>query len=206
MTGRGLPSHSTIGAVVHHFDRQYLREGGIEGLPPDARPPVRPLKGQMLAVRMDPAAPLLNHVVWGPGVYLVPRRDGRLLIGATVEEKGFDSDVTAGGMFDLLRDTWDILPGIEELPIEETWVGHRPTSRDDAPILGPTPVEGLVLATGHHRNGILLAPITADAVSRYILTGELDESIRPFGLDRFGLGADNSGRNTTTRQRAEASA
>jgi glycine oxidase len=195
---------------IHEADVVLLAAGawsrGIEGVPPEARPPVRPLKGQMLSLRMDPAAPLLSHVVWAPGVYLVPRRDGRLLIGATVEEKGFDSDLTAGGMFDLLRDTWDVLPGIEELPIEETWVGHRPTSLDDAPILGPTPVEGLVLATGHHRNGILLAPVTADAVSRYILTGELDESIQRFGLDRFGLSADNSGRYTTTGQRAEANA
>jgi len=195
---------------LHEADVVLLAAGawsrGIDGLPPEARPPVRPLKGQMLSVRMDPAAPLLSHVVWAPGVYLVPRRDGRLLIGATVEEKGFDSDVTAGGLFDLLRDTWDVLPGIEELPVDETWVGHRPTSRDDAPILGPTPVEGLVVATGHHRNGILLAPVTADAVSRFILTGALDESIRPFGLDRFGLAADNRGHREKSGQRAGAGA
>jgi glycine oxidase len=191
---------------IHEADVVLLAAGawsrGIEGVPPEARPPVRPLKGQMLSVRMDPAEPLLSHVVWAPGVYLVPRRDGRLLIGATVEEKGFDTDMTAGGLFDLLRDTWDVLPGIEELPIDETWVGHRPTSRDDAPILGPTPVDGLVLATGHHRNGILLAPVTADAVSRFILTGALDESIRPFGLDRFGLSKDNSNPRERTGQRA----
>jgi glycine oxidase len=191
---------------IHEADVVLLAAGawsrGIEGVPPEARPPVRPLKGQMLSVRMDPAEPLLSHVVWAPGVYLVPRRDGRLLIGATVEEKGFNTDMTAGGLFDLLRDTWDVLPGIEELPIDETWVGHRPTSRDDAPILGPTPVDGLVLATGHHRNGILLAPVTADAVSRFILTGALDESIRPFGLDRFGLSKDNSNPRERTGQRA----
>jgi glycine oxidase len=191
---------------IHEADVVLLAAGawsrGIEGVPPEARPPVRPLKGQMLSVRMDPAEPLLSHVVWAPGVYLVPRRDGRLLIGATVEEKGFDTDMTAGGLFDLLRDAWDVLPGIEELPIDETWVGHRPTSRDDAPILGPTPVDGLVLATGHHRNGILLAPVTADAVSRFILTGALDESIRPFGLDRFGLSKDNSNPRERTGQRA----
>ena len=108
----------------------------IGGLPPDRRPPVRPVKGQMLALRMDPAAPLLNHVLWAPGAYLVPRRDGRLIVGATVEEKGFDDTVTAGGMLTLLEAAWRAVPAVEELPIAEIWVGHRPGSRDDAPILG----------------------------------------------------------------------
>ena len=158
---------------------------GIEGLPEDLRPPVRPIKGQALALQMDRESPLLHHVVWAPGVYLVPRNDGRLIIGATVEEKGFDATLTAGGVLDLLRDTWEALPGVTELPIVETWVGHRPSSRDDAPILGPTSVEGLVMATGHHRNGILLAPITADAVSHYILSGKIMPAIAPFSIDRF---------------------
>jgi len=135
---------------------------------------------------MDPAEPLLRHVVWTPGVYLIPRLDGRLLVGATVEERGFDDRLTAGGILSLLDGAWRALPGVEELPIDEMWVGFRPSSRDDAPILGPSPVvEGLVLATGHHRNGILLLPVTADAVARLILTGTVDESIRPFGIDRF---------------------
>jgi glycine oxidase len=158
---------------------------GLEGLPKDVRPPVRPLKGQMIATQMDLSAPLLQHVVWAPGVYLVPRNDGRLIIGATVEEKGFEDCLTAGGVLDLLRDTWEALPGVTELPIVEMWVGHRPTSRDDAPILGPTSVDGLVMATGHHRNGILLTPITADAVSHFILSGEVMPSIQPFSIDRF---------------------
>ncbi|MGF1611750.1 MAG: glycine oxidase ThiO [Kiloniellales bacterium] len=158
---------------------------GLAGLPPEALPPVRPVKGQMLALQMDPAMPLLRHVLWAPGIYLVPRRDGRLLIGATVEEKGFDDQLTAGGVFSLIEAAWRAVPTIEELPIVESWVGFRPTSRDDAPILGPTPVEGLVLATGHHRNGILLAPVTADAVSRFILSGEVPPEIAGFGLERF---------------------
>src|SRR5690606_18310604 len=133
----------------------------------------------------DPAEPILRHVLWAPGVYLVPRKDGRLIIGATTEEKGFDPSLTAGGVFALLEASWRALPTVEELAIDEMWVGFRPGSRDDAPILGPTPVEGLVLATGHHRNGILLAPVTADAVSHYILRGEVPPSIRPFGIDRF---------------------
>jgi glycine oxidase len=157
----------------------------LPGLPEAARPPVRPVKGQMLALDMPPDSPILTHVVWGPGLYLVPRLSGRLLVGATVEEKGYDESITAGGVFSLLEAAWRALPAIEELPIAETWVGFRPTSRDDAPILGPTSLDGLFVATGHHRNGILLAPVTADLVSRAILTGALPEPLRPFTIDRF---------------------
>lgn len=161
---------------------------GLAGLPPEARPPVRPVKGQMIALQMPTDPPLLRHVVWGRDVYLVPRQDGRLLIGATVEEKGFDARLTAGGVYNLLRRAWETLPAIDELPIVETWAGLRPGSRDDAPILGTTPVEGLILATGHYRNGILLAPVTAQAISHLIRTGETPEIIRPFGLQRFQRG------------------
>jgi glycine oxidase len=159
----------------------------IGGLAPPLLPPVRPIKGQMLALRMDPAAPLVTHVLWGPGVYLVPRLDGRLIVGGTVEEKGFDSTLTAGGLLTLLEAAWRLVPAIEELPIDELWVGHRPGSRDDAPILGPAPLEGLVYATGHHRNGILLAPVTADAIARLVRDGTIDPAIRPFGIERFTL-------------------
>jgi glycine oxidase len=158
---------------------------GIGGLPPDRRPPVRPVKGQMLALRMNAAAPLLNHVLWAPGAYLVPRRDGRLIVGGTVEEKGFDDKITAGGMLTLLEAAWRAVPAIEELPIDEIWVGHRPGSRDDAPILGRGPLEDLFYATGHHRNGILLAPVTADAMARLVLDDVVESAIRPFGLERF---------------------
>ena len=157
----------------------------IEGLPSAARPPVRPVKGQMLSLRMDARAPLLRHVVWAPDVYLVPRHDGRLLVGATVEEKGFDPHLTAGGQLTLLNAAWRALPGIEDLPLEESWVGFRPGSRDDAPILGRGAVEGLVYATGHHRNGILLTPITAQTIAGLILDGQSDPVIAPFALDRF---------------------
>jgi glycine oxidase len=157
----------------------------IDGLPPDRRPPVRPVKGQMLALRMDANAPLLTHVLWAPGAYLVPRRDGRLIVGATVEEKGFDETITAGGVMALLDAAWRAVPAVEELPIDEIWVGHRPGSRDDAPILGPGPLQGLFYATGHHRNGILLAPVTADAMAQLILDGTVDPAIQSFGLERF---------------------
>ena len=158
---------------------------GIAGIAPPLRPPVRPVKGQTLALRMDPAAPLLSHVVWGPNVYMVPRRDGRLILGATVEEKGFDSTLTAGGVLALLEAAWRVVPAVEELPVDEMWVGHRPGSRDDAPILGVGPVDGVVYATGHHRNGILLAPVTADAIARLVLDGQVDPAIRAFGMERF---------------------
>ena len=157
----------------------------LAGLPEAARPAVRPIKGQMLALGMDPAAPLLSHVLWTPRVYLVPRGDGRLIVGATTEERGFDTAITAGGMFSLLEGAWRALPAIEELPIIETWVGFRPGSRDDAPLLGPHGPEGLVFATGHHRNGILLAPLTAELIARYLLEGAIDPAMHPFLPDRF---------------------
>ncbi len=181
-----------LGERVHRAEVVVLAAGAwsrdIDGLPEAARPPVRPLKGQALALRMDPAAPLIEHVLWVPKGYMVPRNDGRLLIGATVEERGFDESLTAGGVFALLESAWRALPAIEELAIDEFWVGFRPGSRDDLPILGPTPVDGLMLASGHHRNGILLAPITAEAVAQQVLTGRPLPGTEPFGIDRFGSG------------------
>lgn len=148
--------------------------------------PVRPVKGQMLALKMDPAHPLLSHVLWAPGSYMVPRGDGRLILGATTEEKGFDPDLTAGGQLALLTHAWRAVPGIEELSILEQWVGFRPGSRDDAPILGPSPeVEGLIYATGHRRNEILLLPVTTKVIVDLILEGRLDAVAAPFGAERF---------------------
>lgn len=178
-----------VDGVIRPADHVVLAAGawsrGIAGLPPEAVPPVRPVKGQMLALKMDPAAPLLRHVVWAPTAYLVPRLDGRLIVGATVEERGFDERLTAGGVLALLEGAWRVLPGVEELPIDEMWVGFRPGSRDDSPVLGATAVDGLTLATGHHRNGILLAPITAAAIARLVLTGETDPAIAGFRVGRF---------------------
>lgn len=162
----------------------------IAGIPAAYLPPVRPIKGQMLSLQMDPAAPLLRHVLWLPRGYLVPRRDGRLMIGGTVEERGFDTNLTAGGLFALIEGAWRAIPAIEELPIAETWVGFRPGSRDDAPMLGPSGLDRLVIATGHHRNGILLTPVTAAVVSDYILRERLPEIALPFSPERFAA-ADN---------------
>jgi len=116
---------------------------------------------------------------------MVPRLDGRLILGTTVEEMGFDTTVTAGGLINILRGCWEILPSIVDLPLDEVWAGLRPGSRDDAPILGPTPIEGLIMATGHFRNGILLAPITAEVITEYILSGKLHEIAKPFTIERF---------------------
>jgi glycine oxidase len=176
--------------VLHPADVVILAAGAwspdVGGLPAVARPPVRPVKGQMLALAMNAAAPLLSHVLWTQKSYMVPRRDGRLIVGATTEERGFDASLTAGGMLSLLESTWRALPGMEELPLIESWVGFRPGSRDDAPILGVTGIDGLVMATGHHRNGVLLAPITADAIATLVLDGVTDPAIAAFGPERFG--------------------
>jgi glycine oxidase len=139
--------------------------GAIAGLPEAARIPLRPVKGQILRLR-DPQGPgLLERIVRFEGGYLVPRGDGRYVLGATMEERGFDTTVTAGGLYELLRDAGELVPGVHELVVEETAAGLRPATPDNAPVLGAGDhVEGLVWATGHHRNGILLAPVTAEIV------------------------------------------
>ncbi len=157
----------------------------IDGIPAAQMPPVRPIKGQMMALQMDPSAPLISHVVWAPHSYMVPRNDGRLIVGGTVEERGFDTELTAGGLLALLDGAWRAIPAIEELPIAETWVGFRPGSRDDAPMLGPSGIDGLAIATGHHRNGILLTPVSAQVMSEFVLTGRLSDLAQPFSPERF---------------------
>jgi glycine oxidase len=137
--------------------------GAIGGLP---EIPLRPVKGQILRLR-DPHGPgLLDRIVRFEGGYLVPRGDGRYVLGATMEERGFDTTVTAGGLYELLRDAGELVPGVHELVVEESAAGLRPATPDNAPLLGPDPeIVGLHWATGHHRNGILLAPATARIVA-----------------------------------------
>jgi glycine oxidase len=138
--------------------------GELAGLPAAARVPVRPVKGQILRLR-DPAGPgLLGRVVRFGGGYLVPRADGRYVLGATVEERGFELRPAVGGVYELLRDAREALPGVSELEIEELCVGLRPGTPDNVPVIGRGLPEGLIWATGHHRNGILLAPLTAALV------------------------------------------
>jgi glycine oxidase len=166
------------------------RSGQLAGLPPEAVVPVRPVKGQVLRLRMPAGpAPFLSRtvraVVRGGQVYLVPRESGELVIGATSEERGWDTTVTAGGVYELLRDAHELVPGLTELPLVETRAGLRPATPDNAPVLGPGAVPGLQLATGHYRNGILLAPITGEVLAESLTTGELPEYARSFGAERF---------------------
>ncbi|TCR22099.1 glycine oxidase ThiO [Streptomyces sp. BK205] len=164
--------------------------GRLEGVPEAVLPPVRPVKGQVLRLTVPTRyAPFLSRtvraVVRGSQVYLVPRENGELVIGATSEELGWDTTVTAGGVYELLRDAHELVPGITELPLTETRAGLRPGSPDNAPLLGPTDLPGLLLATGHYRNGVLLTPVTGDVMAHVLATGELPEVARPFTPGRF---------------------
>ncbi|MER6340925.1 glycine oxidase ThiO [Streptomyces tendae] len=167
--------------------------GRLTGVPEAVLPPVRPVKGQVLRLAMPRTgvgAPLLNRtvraVVRGNHVYLVPRESGELVVGATSEELGWDTTVTAGGVYELLRDAHELVPGITELPLTETRAGLRPGSPDNAPLLGRTDLDGLLLATGHYRNGVLLTPVTGDVMADVLTGGEPPEEARPFSPRRFG--------------------
>ncbi|WP_171115362.1 glycine oxidase ThiO [Streptomyces sp. Z423-1] len=164
--------------------------GRLAGVPDAVLPPVRPVKGQVLRLTVPPVhAPFLSRtvraVVRGSHVYLVPRESGELVVGATSEEMGWDTTVTAGGVYELLRDAHELVPGITELPLTETRAGLRPGSPDNAPLLGPTELDGLLLATGHYRNGVLLTPVTGDVMAHVLTTGELPDVARPFTPKRF---------------------
>ncbi|MBW1604724.1 glycine oxidase ThiO, partial [Streptomyces sp. JJ66] len=168
--------------------------GRLPGVPEAVVPPVRPVKGQVLRLRMPGApsgsGPFLSRtvraVVRGSAVYLVPRADGELVIGATSEEQGWDTTVTAGGVYELLRDAHELVPGLTELPLVETRAGLRPASPDNAPLLGPSALPGLHLATGHYRNGVLLTPVTGDVLAEALASGEVPQLARPFTPRRFG--------------------
>lgn len=161
----------------------------LQGLPVEAVPPVRPVKGEIIRLRSDPDRPVLHRtvraIVQGHFVYLVPRLHGELVVGASMEEAGFDTTVRAGAVHDLLRAAIDLLPAAAELPLAETMARLRPATPDNAPVLGSTSVPGLLLATGHHRNGMLLAPVTADALVAVLGGGELPPPAAPFNLARF---------------------
>ncbi|MFJ3865797.1 glycine oxidase ThiO [Streptomyces nigra] len=164
--------------------------GRLAGVPDAVRPPVRPVKGQVLRLTVPKGlAPFLSRtvraVVRGSQVYLVPRENGELVVGATSEELGWDTTVTAGGVYELLRDAHELVPGITELPLTETRAGLRPASPDNAPLLGPTALDGLLLATGHGRNGVLLAPVTGDVLAHVLTSGELPDVARDFTPLRF---------------------
>jgi glycine oxidase len=170
--------------------------GGLGGVAAEVVP-VRPVKGQLLYLRGPADQPLCHRNVRGLEVYVVPRGDGRVVVGATVEEQGFDTRVTAGAVADLLRAALELLPDVAELELAETVVGLRPGSPDNAPMLGPAGPEGLVVATGHYRNGILLTPVTADAIAELLATGRVPELVAPFTPGRFaGAPAGTGGRRS----------
>jgi glycine oxidase len=159
----------------------------LGGLPSGAVPPIRPAKGQVLRLRS--AVPFLRHVIRatsdGTAVYLVPRPDGELVVGATYEDRGYDTAVTAGGLWQLLARVRAALPQVGELELAEASAGLRPGSPDDLPILGETSVPDLLLASGHSHIGIQLAPVTADVMADLLVSGVLPEVARPFSPSRF---------------------
>lgn len=176
------------GGATFEADQFLLCAGawsGHFGLPLAATPPIRPVAGQMLQLRGEH---LLKHVVYGEECYLIPRRDGRLLVGATIEETGFEKRVTQAATAHLMKAARELAPILEAAPLETSWTGLRPVARDGLPIIGGGPIENLSYATGHGRNGILLAPRTAQIMAGHLLRGEAvpDE----FRLERFGKTSD----------------
>jgi len=164
--------------------------GAVDGLPDALRTVVRPVKGQLLRLR-HPAGvpPVISHtiraIVRGTDVYLVPRADGEVVVGATSEERGPDQTVTAGAVHDLLRDAMSVLPVTSELILAETCAGLRPGTPDNGPVVGRCGPDGLLLATGHYRNGILMSPVTADAAVALLTGQDPAPEWEPFTPARF---------------------
>lgn len=151
--------------------------GVAQWLPEAARPPVRPVKGQILELRAPGGEPPCGRIVASERIYLVPRPDGRLIAGATTEERGFDTTVTAGGVHELLREAYRLLPDVAEMELVESMAGLRPGTPDNLPLIGPGALDGLVLACGHYRNGILLAPLTGEAVADLLQGKDMTETL-----------------------------
>ncbi|MEO8091497.1 MAG: glycine oxidase ThiO [bacterium] len=160
--------------------------GRPDWLPAGVVPPVRPVKGQVLYLRGNRAHPLCERIVATQRVYVAPRGDGRIVVGATVEEQSFDTTVTAGAAHELLRECCRVLPEAAELELLEVVAGLRPATPDNSPVIGRGALDGLVLATGHFRNGILLTPITADAVAALLSGDEPPGPVAPMALERLG--------------------
>jgi glycine oxidase len=159
--------------------------GRLDGPAGAERPVLRPVKGQILRLH-DPGGPgLLTRVVRMGTSYIVPRGDGRYVIGATSEERGFDTTVTAGAAFELLREASELVPGVSELVVDEFTAGLRPGTGDNLPVIGPSRIPGLCWATGHGRSGILLAPVTAEIVCAALLAGEPDSAYSAFSPARY---------------------
>ncbi len=164
--------------------------GGVAGLPEAMRGAVRPVKGQLLRLRIPAGMPpVISHtvraMVRGADVYVVPRADGEMIVGATCEERGSDRTVTAGAVHDLLHDAMSVLPVTSELILAEACAGLRPGTVDNGPVVGTTGLDGLLVATGHYRNGILLSPVTADAAVAYLTGQRPAQEWEPFTPQRL---------------------
>jgi glycine oxidase len=184
-------------AAVHKADLVVLAAGAgsahVPGLPDYARPPVRPVKGQIL--RLGGAAGLLGRTVratvHGDRVYLVPRSHGELVVGATSEEVGADLSVTAGAVHQLLRTAIEVVPEVAELELVEALARSRPGTPDNGPLIGPSLLPGLLVATGHFRGGVLLAPATSDAIHRLVSGLPVSGVVEPFAPQRFSRSAQD---------------
>jgi glycine oxidase len=184
VAGVELADGSTVeaGAVVVAAGAHVAR---LDGLPPGAGVPVRPVKGQVLRLR-DPRGPgLVERTIRTRDAYLVPRADGRYVLGATMEERGWDTAPTAGGVFELLRDISEVVPGVLELELEEVLAGLRPATPDNVPAIGAGALEGLVWAAGHHRNGILLSGLTGELAAAALCGEERPAWAAPADPRRF---------------------
>lgn len=155
----------------------------LRGLGPH-RPPVRPVKGQMLSLGFEPQSPPIRHVIRSPDAYLVPKSDGRLVVGASAEERGFERASRAGPVYELLKGAYEAVPATYELELQEMWTGFRPGSRDNLPVMGSCDIDGLFFATGHYRNGIQQSAATIELVSREVL-GDTQRPLDPFRIQRF---------------------
>ena len=187
-----LAGHSAAGAIdcAAVVIAAGSASGGIAGLPGSLRGAVRPVKGQLLRLRHPTGIPpvlsrTVRATVRGRDVYLVPRADGEMIVGATSEERGPDREVTAGAVHDLLHDAMSVLPVTSELTLAETCAGLRPGTPDNGPVVGGSGIGGLLVATGHYRNGILLSPVTADAALAHLTGQRPAPEWEPFSPQRF---------------------
>ena len=183
---------------MHEADAIVLAAGAwsgqIAGLPPDAIPPVRPVKGEMIALAPPSGVSLPTRLVWGNEVYLVPRRE-QLFVGATVREAGFDTALTAEARAWLFAHAAGLMPALAGWTIAEHWAGLRPGSPDGLPVLGATTVKGLYVASGQYRNGILFAPAIAEATHDFLLARRSPVEIAAFDPKRFQIDAGGAARN-----------
>jgi glycine oxidase len=199
---RRTPGERVAGAVLHDGTELAAgsvvvaagwRSGQLGGLAHGDVAPVRPVKGQILRFSSDPSVPVISRAVramaQGRPVYLVPRANGEVVVGATMEERGADTTVTAGAVYDLLRAAVAVVPEVAELGLSEAMAGLRPGSPDNGPLLGPAATPGLFLATGHYRNGILLAPLTADALFDALSGRSITGPAAAFLPQRFSVSA-----------------